>query len=90
MSSLWAFAAYGLAFLAAMLLLYYFHAPWYWHALSVAASVALGVTRFPPEWHSPEFDLMVGAAFVFLFFWGVGALFLHGAHHGHHHKERHA
>jgi hypothetical protein len=64
--------AYGASFLLAVCLLWYFHArAWYWHTLSVALALAIGVTPIPAGWAGPTTDLAVGSAFTFLVFWGV-------------------
>jgi hypothetical protein len=71
---------YGCSILAALLLLYFLRPKaWYWHLLSVAAALVIGLTPFPEGWHSPTADLVVGAVFLFLFFWGAGAIFFLGA-----------
>lgn len=70
---------FGLSILAALLLLYFFRPKaWYWHLLSVAAALAIGLTPFPEGWHSSTADLVVGAVFLFLFFWGAGAILFLG------------
>jgi len=70
---------YGSSLLAALLLLYFFRPKaWYWHVLSVAAALVIGLTPFPEGWHSPAADLVVGTVFIFLFFWGAGAIFFLG------------
>lgn len=70
---------YGFSLLVALALLYFFRPKaWYWHLLSVAAALAIGLTPFPEGWHSPTADLVVGAVFIFLFFWGAGAIFFLG------------
>ncbi len=75
---------YGAAILGAAALLYFFHAAWYWHALSVAAALVIGLTPFPPEWSIP--DLVIGFVFLLLFAWGFGAPFFRTHHyHGHGH-----
>lgn len=79
--------AYGLAILLALALLYVFQAKWFWHALSLAAALALGLSPLPAEWRIP--DLLLGAVFLFLFVWGVGMpAFRH--HHAHHRGLHHA
>ena len=74
MSAIWVFSAYGCAFLLAIALLFVFRAGWFWHLLSVAAAMGLGLVRFPDNFRPP--DLLVGSVFVLLFFWGVGGLFV--------------
>jgi hypothetical protein len=78
---------YGLCLALAVALLYFFHARWYWHALSLAAALGLGLAPLPSDWKIP--DLLVGAAFLFLFVWGLG-LPLFRTHHAHHHTPHHA
>jgi hypothetical protein len=75
---------YGFSLLAALSLLYFFGPKaWYWHLLSAAAALAIGLTPFPEGWHSPAADLVVGAIFIFLFFWGAGAIFFLGTRRRH-------
>jgi ABC-type lipoprotein release transport system permease subunit len=78
---------YGAALGFALALLYAFQLRWFWHALSVAAALAIGFTPIPPEWRIP--DLAVGFAFIFLFVWGAAAP-LFRTHHAHRHAVRHA
>ena len=73
MFGLLVFLNYGVAFALAMVLLYFFHAAWYWHLLSGAAALLLGLTPMPAEWQSVGLDLSVGFGFTFLFFWGAAA-----------------
>ena len=48
-----------------------FHARWYWHVLSIAAAMGIGLI---PGLTLP--DLLVGGVFLFLLFWGIApALF---------------
>ena len=83
------FLVYGSAAVLALALLFFFHANWYWHVLSVGVALAIGV--MPPEiipvpaaWGATR-DILVGAVFVFLVVWGIGApLFRH------HHQAQHA
>ncbi len=77
---------YGAALLIALALLYFFHAGWYWHVLSVAAALALGLTPLPPEWTLP--DLLVGFVFALLFTWGFAAPFFR-THYAHRHVAHH-
>ncbi len=71
------FLLYGAAMLAALLLLYFFHAHWYWHLLSVLAALAVGMA--PPAWiplpsaWGTARDLILGCTFFFLMVWGLGA-----------------
>ena len=64
---------YGVAFCLAMALLYYFHARWYWHILSVVVALLIGLTPMPADWQGRVLDLSVGFIFTFLFFWGAAA-----------------
>jgi hypothetical protein len=71
---------YGSALVLALALLYFFHAKWYWHALSAAGAFVVGL--MPPiegAWRPP--DLLVGFVFVFLFVWGLGAPLFRAHHH---------
>lgn len=78
---------YGFALLVAVALLYYVQVGWYWHALSLGAAVAVGMSPLPVEWNVP--DLAVGAVFLVLFVWGLGVLPF-GTHHPRHHRPHHA
>ncbi len=80
---------YAVTLLLALGLLYVFGAThWYWHALSVAAAVVLGVIpmRMFDAWASPLFDLSYGSLIVFLLMWGIVAPFFRRhpvpVHHG--------
>jgi len=66
---------YGAMAILALALLYFFHANWYWHVLSVVA--ALGIGMMPPgmipvpaEW-GPARDIILGSLFTFLVIWGI-------------------
>jgi hypothetical protein len=85
-------SVYTLAVLAALLLLYYFHAQaWYFHALSVILGLGLGFVQMPPQWAGPALDLTVGFFFILLMLWGLGAPFFKGSsHHANHHVDKHA
>ncbi len=71
------FLLYGLAVLAALLLLFFYRAHWYWHVLSVAIALAIGLA--PPNWipmpaaWGMTRDVVLGCVFLFLTIWGVGA-----------------
>jgi hypothetical protein len=65
---------YGFSFVLAVALLYFFEARWFWHVLSLAAALAVGLAPLPPELHIP--DLAVGAVFLLLFVWGAGVVLL--------------
>jgi hypothetical protein len=81
------FLVYAGAAVLALALLYFFHAHWAWHVLGVVLALVIGLT--PPEliplpaaWGSTR-DLMIGACFLGLIVWGLGApLFRH--HHAPH------
>jgi hypothetical protein len=65
---------YGSAIAASLFLLWYFGAKhWYWHALSVIASLVIGLTPMNEFWHTPYMTLVVGWVFLFLFCWGLVA-----------------
>ncbi len=72
MSSLLAFAAYGIAVAIAFWLSTTGRAlGWYWYVLGVCLAFVLGFIRFPEEWSGPVLDIAVGSAFVFLFTFGL-------------------
>lgn len=73
-------SVFGAAFIVALIALYAFRARWYWHALSVVAGLALGLTPFPDGFRPP--DLVTGFLFVFLTVWGLGEVFVHPYHRG--------
>jgi hypothetical protein len=79
MSIQWVILAYGFAALLALALLY-LSGPkaWYWHVLSGAAALAIGLMPIPAQWNTPQTGLIVGFFFVFLFVWAVAAPFLRG------------
>ena len=62
--------------------------PWYWHALALAAGIAMGLVPIPPEMQKPAYDLVFGFVFIVLLTWGAGGLIFHRTHHGH--SEKHA
>ena len=59
-------------------LLYFFHANWYWHVMSVSLALVIGLIPppdmipVPAAWGTTR-DLVVGAIFTFLVVWGLGA-----------------
>jgi hypothetical protein len=72
---------YGSATVFSLFLLWYFGVKsWWWHALSVAAALTLGLVRLPTFFDTPEMTLAVGWFFIFLLFWGLGAALLGIAH----------
>ena len=69
-------------------LLYFFREQaWYWHALSLAAALCLGLVPMPPGWQSAGMTMLVAFTFTFLMIWGIGGLALSRLHHRH---EKHA
>ncbi len=74
-------SVFASAFFIALLVLYIRHAAWYWHVLSVAVALALGLTPFPDAYRPP--DLLTGALFVFLMVWGLGEIVVHPYHRDH-------
>ena len=82
------FLVYGSAAVLALALLFFFHANWYWHVLSVGVALAIGL--MPPEmipvpaaWGKTR-DILVGAGFVFLVVWGIGAPLFRRHHQAQH------
>jgi len=72
MSSLLAFAAYGIAVAIAFWLSTGSRAlGWYWYVLGICAALVLGFIRFPADWAGPVLDIAIGSAFVFLFTFGL-------------------
>lgn len=77
MSTTWVFLAYGISAIVALLLLYFSGAKaWYWHVLSVAVALAIGLMPIPVKFNTPLGSLVVGCLFTFLLLWGVAAPFL--------------
>ena len=77
-----AILVYLLAFgLPVYLLLRFDSHSWIWHALAIAAALALGFVPTPPEWKTKTFDLLFGSVFVFLMVWGIGGLLPILRHH---------
>jgi hypothetical protein len=65
---------YGSAAAVSLFALWHFGVThWYWHLLSVAAALALGLAPLPPPWGERQFTLLVGWVFTALFLWGVAA-----------------
>jgi hypothetical protein len=76
--------AYGIALLAALALIRYFHGShchWYWHVLAVVVAFGIGLMPPPEKWSGPALDVTVGTLFVFLFIWGAAGPFAHPRHH---------
>jgi hypothetical protein len=68
---------YTSALLVALVLLYFFHARWYWHVLSVIVALTIGflppnLIPLPLAWGTTR-DLIIGWVFVFLMAWGLCA-----------------
>ena len=87
MLAMWVFVAYGASVALALLLVYLFHARWYWHVLSVLAAFVVGLTPPLAGFDGPTRDLIYGTVFLFLLVWGLGEPFVHRFHH---HGMRHA
>jgi hypothetical protein len=77
--SIWVILLYG-AILGVVLFFLYHFGPqaWYWHALSVAAALGLGLMPPPQRWQGAAFDVLMGSGFLLLFAWGVGGFVLYG------------
>ena len=76
MSPAWILLTYGGAALLAWLVLMFARARrWYWHASSVVLALAIGLVPLPAQLNTPQWSLIIGFAFLFLFLWGVGAPF---------------
>jgi hypothetical protein len=85
MSSMLVFLGYGFSLVLAVVLLRFFHAcTWYWHVLSLALAVGLGLMPAQAAWQGPAYDLTVGMLFVFLLVWGIGGLLMFQTHHEKH------
>lgn len=77
MSTMWVIAAYGASAVLALLVLFFSGAKsWYWHLLSVALALAVGLTPIPVKLNTPTMSLVVGSVFTFLLLWGVAAPFV--------------
>ena len=82
------FLAYLGAAALAFLLLYFFHAHWYWHVISVIAGLSIGfvpphLIPVPMAWGVTR-DITIGCVFIFLMVWGLCAPLFH------HHQRPHA
>ena len=85
MSPVWVILTFGSSVVLALLALYFLHArAWYWHVLSVALAVTLGLTPLPAGWQSPSADLLVGSVFLLLIVWGLAAPVFHHLEVGKH------
>jgi antibiotic biosynthesis monooxygenase (ABM) superfamily enzyme len=85
--SIWAFLIYGFSLALALVLVYLYHAPWYWHVLSVLAALAIGFSPSIGSWDGATRDLVYGFVVLFLLVWGLAEPFVH---HFHRHWLRHA
>lgn len=85
MSSMLAILVYLAAIAVPIYLLHHFGSfGWYWHALSIAAALAVGLVPTPPEWKGAGIDLVFGFALTFLLLWGAGGLVVYRPHlHAH-------
>ncbi|MGO4881083.1 MAG: hypothetical protein ACLP59_09710 [Bryobacteraceae bacterium] len=90
MSTMLVYVTYGFSFALALLIVYLFHACWYWHVLSVLAALAIGFSPPLQGWIGPSRDLVYGAVILFLLVWGIAEPFVHRHHwraahgvHGH-------
>ena len=73
-ATMWAMIAYCFsAALAVLLLVFSGPKRWYWHILSLAAALAVGLTPVPVKWNTPQASVVIGVIFVFLFLWGAAA-----------------
>ena len=89
MFTMLAVLVYLLAIAIPIYLLYRFGSEsWYWHALSIAAALALGIVPTPPGWKGAGVDLLFGFALTLLLLWGVGGLVVFRPHV--HTREKHA
>ena len=73
-------AVYGISVIFALMLLYRFHARWYWHVLSVLLALAIGFSPPLPGWEAPSRDMVYGFVVLFLLIWGLGEPFFHRVH----------
>ena len=80
MATTWVFAAYGASVIVALLLVYLFHNRWYWHVLSIAAALGVGLTPPLPGLDGAFRDMVYGSVFLFLMVWGCAEPFVHRFH----------
>ncbi len=89
MFTMLAVLVYLLAIAVPIYLLYLFGSQaWYWHVLSIAAAIALGLVPTPPQWKSSLVDMAFGFALTFLLMWGAGGLVVFRPHE--HPRAKHA
>ena len=79
MSTMWVILTFGSAAILALAFLY-LSGPraWYWHLLSLAAALAIGLTPIPARWNTPKANLIIGFFFVLFLLWALAAPFLRG------------
>jgi hypothetical protein len=77
MSTLWVVLTFGSAAVLALVFLY-LSGPqaWYWHLLSLAVALAIGLTPIPPRWNTSEINLVIGFFFVLFSLWALAAPFV--------------
>ena len=86
MSPLLIVCLHGAALALAYLLLILAHEKaWYWHALSIAAAIGIGLTMMR-GWPTFAADLTASLLFAFLLFWGFLGPVLGELHHQDHGK----
>jgi hypothetical protein len=82
MSPLLVASCYGSAIVLALSVLWYFGVKrWWWHVLSVALALVIGLTPLPEPFNQPSWTLIVGWLFIFFFLWGFGALIVEIVQH---------
>jgi hypothetical protein len=80
------FMIYGAAFALGLAMTWWFRpVRWYWHLLSIAAAIGIGLMPPVDNLKGPLWDMTTGAMFVFLITWGVSELLLK-VMHAHHHQ----
>lgn len=73
----WAMLAYAVAGGLALIFLF-LKGPkaWYWHVLSGAAALAIGLMPIPPKYNTTSANIVIGFCFVFMFLWAVASPFV--------------
>lgn len=88
MSTYWVLLVYAFALGLPLYLLWKFKPlAWFWHLVSCAAALALGLMPPPAGWQGPSWDLAFGGMFLFLMVYGVGGIVMQGSRHP---RKRHA
>jgi hypothetical protein len=54
---------------------------WYWHLLSGAAALAIGLAPIPAKWNTSQTNLIIGFFFVLFSLWALAAPFVWGRRH---------